>query len=131
MGCILEFDARNDVLRVTIDGLLTDEALSDCYATVTKHFASHPPCRGIVDLSKAKFEVSSNAIRRLASSMPAIPRGYTRVFVTPSDLVYGMARMFQILGEKSRPDLHVVRTLEEAYKLLQIESPEFNAVPPA
>jgi hypothetical protein len=132
VGCVLDFDAKNAVARVTLEGVVTDEGLSDCNATVTRYFASHPPCRGIVDFSKVtKFEVSSNTIRRLASSAPAIPRGYMRVFVTPNNFVYGMARMFQILSEKSRPDLHIVRTLEEAYKLLQLESPEFVPLPAA
>jgi hypothetical protein len=39
--------------------------------------------------------------------------------------------MFQVLGEKTRPELHVVRTLEAAYTLLQLESPEFGPVPAA
>ena len=51
-----------------------------------------------------------------------------RVFVAPKDLIYGMARMFQILGEATRPDLPVVRTMDEAYSLLQVESPEFSPV---
>jgi len=132
VGCVLEFDAKNAVLRVTVDGLLTDKGLSDCNATVTRYYASHPPCRGIVDFSKVtKFEVSSDVIRRLASGSPAIPTENVRVFVTPTDVVYGTARMFQVLGEKTRPELHVVRTLEAAYKLLQLESPEFGPVPPA
>ena len=51
-----------------------------------------------------------------------------RVIVVPIDFIFGLARMFQMLGEKTRPDLHVVRTLDEAYRLLQIESPEFRPV---
>jgi hypothetical protein len=128
VGCVLEFDARSAVLRVTVEGLVTDESLLECYAIVAKYFASHPPCRGILVLSKTKFEVSSNTIRRLAGAVPAFPAGYMRVFVTPTDFVYGMGRMFQMLSEKSRPDLHVVRTLEEAYRLLELESPKFGPV---
>ena len=132
MGCVLDFDAKNVVLRVTLDGLVTDEGLVECNATVARYYASHPPCRGIVDFSKVtKFEVSSDTIRRLASGSPAIPSENVRVLVTPTDVVYGMARMFQVLGEKTRPELHVVRTLEAAYKLLGVESPEFSPVPAA
>jgi len=39
-----------------------------------------------------------------------------------------MMRMFQMLGEPTRPDLHVVRTMDEAYRLLRVESPEFKLV---
>jgi len=131
VGCVLDFDAKNAILRVTVDGRLTDEGLSDCNSIVAEYYSSHPPCRAIVDFSKVtKFEVSSDIIRRLALGLPAIPAGNTRILVTPTDVVFGMARMFQILSEKSRPDLHVVRTLEKAYTLLQAESPEFTPVPP-
>ena len=131
VGCVLEFDAKNEVLRVTMEGVVTDESLLECYAIVVKYFASHPPCRGIVVFSHMKFEVSSDLVKRLASGASAFPAGFMRVFVTPTDVVYGMARMFQILAEKRGPELHIVRTLEEAYKLLQVESPEFGPVPAA
>jgi hypothetical protein len=130
VGWVLDFDARNTVLRVTVEGVVTDDSLLEVYGTVAKYFASHPPCRAVTDFSRVtRFDVSSDAIRRLAERAPAVPTGYTRVFVSSSDSVFGMARMFQILGEKSRPDLHVVRSLDGAYKLLQLESPEFSPVP--
>ncbi|MGA7629472.1 MAG: hypothetical protein WCB11_01815 [Terriglobales bacterium] len=47
----------------------------------------------------------------------------------PQIFIYGLARMFQILGEKSRPELQVVRTMEEAYQLLGVEDPEFYLLP--
>lgn len=74
------------------------------------------------------FEVSSDAIRQVAAAPPAFPPAYMRVLVVPKAIIYGMARMFQILGEKTRPDLHVVRTMDEAYRLLRVESPEFGPV---
>jgi hypothetical protein len=62
----------------------------------------------------------------VAASPPALPPGYIRVLVIPQLFIYGLARMFQILGEKSRPDLQVVRTMEEAYHLLGVEFPDFR-----
>jgi hypothetical protein len=127
VGFVLDFDAKNNVLRVTLEGLLTDAIMLDAYTTVARYVASHPPCRGICDITPVtKFEVSSSAIRQMAESSPAFPTAYVRVFVASTSLVYGMARMFQMLGEKTRPNLHIVRTLDEAYFLLQLESPEFS-----
>jgi len=129
MSFVLEFDAKDNILRITPRGCLTDAILADVYATVTSYVASHPPCRGILDLSEVtQFEVSSNAIRRLARISPAFPAGYMRVLVAPKGHVYGMARMFQILTEETRPDLHIVRTIDEAHALLRVESPEFTPV---
>ncbi|HEY3974519.1 MAG TPA: hypothetical protein VGM18_16060 [Candidatus Sulfotelmatobacter sp.] len=129
MGFVIDFDAGNRLLRVTVKGNLDDEILLHAYESIERYVASHPPCRGLVDLSAVtKFEVSSKGVRALARRPPAIPHGEMRIVVAPLDSVYGMARMFQILGELTRPDLHVVRTVEEAFRLLQVESPEFRII---
>jgi hypothetical protein len=108
---------------------VTAAILLDFYATTAKYVASHPPCRGILDFSEAtRFEVPSDTIRQLAAAPPAFPAGYVRVFVSPKDSIYGMGRMFQILGEGTRPNFQVVRTMDEAYRLLRVESPEFSPV---
>jgi len=129
MDFAMDFDAKNNILRLTITGRLTDAVLLDVYATAARYVASHPPCRGITDSSGVtEFEVSSSAIRDLAQTAPAFPTGYMRIVVAPKDHVYGMARMFQIVGADTRSDLHVVRTMDEAYRLLQVTSPEFSPV---
>jgi hypothetical protein len=125
----VDFDAKDNILRGTIKGPMTGVILLDLYATATKYMASHPPCRGILDLSGVTdFEVSGDAIRQVAAAPPAFPAGYMRVLVIPQIFIYGLARMFQILGEKTRPELQVVRTMDEAYFLLGVESPEFHPV---
>jgi hypothetical protein len=129
MGFALDFNAKNNVLRVRLEDQLTDAILLEAYATAARYVAAHAPCHGIFDASQVtKFDVSSNAVRELAQSSPVIPAGYMRVFVAPLDSIYGMARMFQILGEFTRPDFHIVRTTDEAYRLLRVESPEFSPV---
>ncbi|HEX4427108.1 MAG TPA: hypothetical protein VH079_17040 [Terriglobales bacterium] len=122
----MSFDARNNLLRVTLEGEVTDAILADSYATAAKYVAANPPCRGVWDFSKVtQFEVSTDTIRELARTSPIIVSGHMRVVVAPQDHLYGMARMFQILGQETRSDLHVVRTMDEAYCLLQVELPEF------
>ena len=130
MGYVLDFDAKNSLLRVSVEGRVTDAILWDAYTTVANYMETHGPCRGLVDVSAVtKFDVSSSAIRELTRRPPAIPKGYMRVFVAPLDSMYGMVRMFQILTELTRPELHVVRSVDEAYRLLRVESPEFSPVP--
>jgi hypothetical protein len=129
VGFVLDFDGKNNVLRVTLDGRVTDAIMLDTYATVARYVASRPSCRGIVNVTDVtKFEVSSSAVRQMAESAPAFPAASVRVFIAPTSFIYGMVRMFQMLGEKTRPNLHIVRTLDEAYALLQLESPEFSPV---
>jgi len=129
MSIVMEFDATNNILRVTPTGRLTDALLEDAYAAVSRYVASHPPCRGISDFSQVtEVEISSSVIRRLARISPAFPEGYMRIVVAPQGHVYGMARMFQLLGEETRPHLHVVRTMAEAHRLLGVEFPDFRPV---
>ena len=126
---MVEFDAKHNVLRGTLDGRMTGAILLDFYARAAKYMASHPPCHGILDFSKVTdFEVSSAAIRQVAAAPPAFPAGYMRVLVIPRDFIYGLARMFQILTEETRPELRIVRTMEEAYRLLEVTSPDFRPV---
>ena len=130
MGFVMDFDAKNNILRGTLEGPLTGAILLDSYEAATRYTASHPPCRGLWDFSKvtANAEISSNIIRQVVGKSPIIPSGYMRVVVAPQDFLFGMMRMLQILSEEARPELHVVRTLDEAYRLLRIESPEFSPI---
>jgi hypothetical protein len=130
MGFVLDFDVRNNLLRGTLAGPLTDALLLDSYAAAARYTAAHPPCRGIWDFSKvaARVEVSPATIRHLVERSPIITAGYMRVVVAPQDFLFGMMRMLQILSETARPELHVVRTMDEAYRLLEVESPQFDLV---
>ena len=133
MPCNFEFDSANRILRCRFEGAVTDDSLSECYRGIGKYAALMAPSTGILDLSAvASFEVSPETIRKLASLPPAIPDPRTpRVIVAPSPQVFGMARMFEIHGESTRPSLHVVRTKEEAFAILGILEPQFEPVQPA
>ena len=69
MGFVMDFDARNNILRVTLKGRVTDAILLESYATAARYAASHPPCRGIADFM-TEFEVSGTAIKQLAGRSP-------------------------------------------------------------
>jgi len=52
------------------------------------------------------------------------------VLVIQKDVIYGLARMFQILTETkwNYCELQVVRTMDAAYGLLQVNCPSFRPV---
>jgi hypothetical protein len=127
MGFFIEFDAKNNIVRGTLEGRVTDAILLDSYGIAARYAASHLPCRGIWNFSDVpNFDVSSDAIRQMVGRPPIITTGYMRVIVAPQDMPFGMMRMLQILSVETRPELHVVRTMDEAYRLLLVESPEFS-----
>ncbi len=130
MGCSFEFDPVNNILLYSWYGNLTDDSLLKGDAAGRRLLAAGPSCRGIQDFSSVKrVDASSETIRRIASKPPAYGVGQAVVFVAPKDLVYGLSRMFVTVGEKSRPKAFIARTMEEAYRLLEVESPQFSPIP--
>lgn len=85
---------------------------------------------GIVDFSDVKnFELSPPDIHELASRPPVIrDREALRFIIAPSPFIYGLARMFELLGQETRPNLHVVRSQKEVWVILGIEEPKFEPV---
>ena len=129
MGCSFEFDPVNNILRYCWEGELTDELLLEGDAAGRRLLAARALCRGIQDFSRVTtVGASSGTIKRIASRPPAHGLGQAVVFVAPKDVVYGLSRMFVALGEESRPRANVVRTMEEAYHLLQVDTPQFSLI---
>jgi hypothetical protein len=126
----VEFDSTNRILRFRLEGTVTDESLSECYRIIAKYAALTAPSTGILDLSAVtSVQVSPETIRRLAALPPAIPDPKSpRVIIAPSPHVFGIARMFEIQGQVTRPSLHVVRTDGEAFAILGILEPHFEPV---
>src|ERR1700756_3122542 len=122
-----EFAEAEGILRVTLSGEITEQALMDLWSKGRDVVAFFPACKSVVDLSGiTQVDASTSAITRIAWSHA--PELATRVFVAPKDVVYGTTRMFQTLSENTRKNVHVVRSLDEAYKLLGVESPKFTFV---
>ena len=124
------FDRTNRILRARFEGRVTDDELMNVYRIGQRLVPQMDPQAGITDFSDVTaVAFTPETIYELAAVKP-IMRDPSRlvVFVAPTPHVYGMARMFEILGEATRPNLHVVRTLKEAYKLLNVREPQFEPV---
>jgi len=129
MAYYFEFDSRNSILRCRLEGDVTDESLKECCEAAGKYVALTHPDVGIMDFSNvASFNVSSQTVRDLARRTPVMPGSRPRVLVVPSTQIYGLARMFQQDGSEARPNLHVVRSVDEAYTLLGVREPQFEPV---
>jgi hypothetical protein len=117
------------VLLITFGKTITKATLLAAYDAAGHFIAAEGPCGGIVDFSAVeKAEITAEDVRLISYRPAAFPPGMPRVFVAPSPNVYGMSRMYQIIREDLASDLHVVHTLEEAYDLLGLESPDFKAI---
>jgi hypothetical protein len=125
---ICEYDAENDVLRITWAGIVQDEVFEARVAEGRKFLASHAGSRGIIDFSGVTKFASTEVIRAIALKEPRGEEKSVVVIVAPQDSIFGSARMFSILTESTRPYRHVVRTIEKAYELLEIKNPRFDRV---
>ena len=126
-----EFDPGNKVLLVRIAGRLTDELLAEVYRAVRTYSSANDVRAGIVDFSPVSdWALSSAFLRELARKEPAMADAARRrlIIVTPAMVGFGLARMFQMLGESTRPLLEVMRTLDEALAALGVQSAKFEPV---
>ena len=123
-----EFDPVNKILLARSEGRLTDELLAELYGAIRKYSTATDARAGILDLSSVNdLAVSSGFVRSLADQEPAMPdTTKPRIIVVPTTIGFGLARMFQILGESTRPLLTVVRTMDEALAALGVQSPHFE-----
>jgi hypothetical protein len=128
MGFFLEFDAPSDTVRVVFDAIVTTEDIGgNVHAALRTFVSEHPQCQGIADFSHVKqFDVPSHVIRDRARLPPAMPSGKLFVMVAPQDHIFGLSRMFASFADQSRPHIRVVRTMDEAYRLLEIRDPNFQ-----
>ncbi|MGC1975334.1 MAG: hypothetical protein WA671_01320 [Candidatus Sulfotelmatobacter sp.] len=124
-----ELDPGNKVLLVRVSGRLTDELLEEIYRAVRAHSSTIDVRAGIVDFSSVSdWALSSEFLRELAKREPAMADAARRrlILVAPAAVGFGLARMFQMLGESTRPLLEVMRTLDEALAALGAQSAQFE-----
>lgn len=130
MAYHIDFDSTSRILRARFEGRVTDDELKDVYRFGKEHVAQFNPQAGITDFSGVtEVAFSTQTIRDLALAKPIMPDpNRLVVFVAPAPHLFGIARIFEMQGAESRPNLHVVRTAEEAYVVLNVRQPQFKPV---
>ena len=128
MGYRFEFDPANKILLLRFEGRLTDELYAEAYQAAQRYWVASDARMGIVDFSPGtEAALSTEFLKRLANREPVgDATKQPRVVVAPTTFDYGLARMFQIMGESTRPLLHVVHTLDEAFAVLGVQSTHFD-----
>jgi hypothetical protein len=126
----LFLERRHQVLLVRFSERLARDDLARLDAAGRAFVAQHGVMRGLVDFSAtAVVEVdTAEFIRR--GQQAAIMTGQDRVYVMPRPDLFGLGRMYstyQKIGGNREP--LVVRTLDEAYRALELVDPEFEPLP--
>ena len=128
----IDFDSMNRILRARFEGRVTDDDLRSGYRFGQENVRRFDPLSGIADFSGVTtVAFAAQTMSDLARTKPIMPNpNRPVVFVAPSPDVFGMARLFKLEGAEARPNLHVVRTTAEAYRVLNIRNPQFVSVTP-
>lgn len=123
-----EFDSANQILLARVVGPVNDTAVPKIHEAARKLSLEKNPRAGIVDLSGiTSLNISTGILEVLAKWEPAMaPMSRPRFVVAPADHVFGLTRIFQTIDGRARPQFHVVRTVEEVYRALGVESPQFE-----
>ena len=100
-----EFDSANRILRGRFEGQMDDSSLMAFYEDIVKHVAKTGPRFVIHDLSGVdRVNISVSVIHTLANSQPAVRDPVIpRFIVAPTPYIFGMSRMFQLVGERRDP----------------------------
>ena len=130
MSFRFEYDAVHKVLLGRFEGLLTEESAAAFYSAIRKHGAATDARAGIWDFSSATENVASETIRRVAKQEPAMPADRPCFIMAPDSHLFALSRMFQMTGEHKRPLLQVVRTLDDALRMLGVRSAHFEPLEP-
>lgn len=124
-----EFDPKNRVLRVVAKGEVGDAEMLAVNSRIAQRVERLNPSAGITDLSAVKrFTASSKAVQTAARQPRPYPVGIRWFIVAPTDEIFGLARMYELVGSRKRPNLKVVHTLQEALAALGVEHPAFEVV---
>jgi hypothetical protein len=128
-----DFDLNNKIIRCLFEGLITDECLREFYRSASKYGALNPTFIGMLDTSGVTVvNFSAQTIRELAMQPPAFPDPeIPRIIIAGSPELYGLARMFDLWGSATRPNLHVVRTEREALAILGVQDVRFAGDSPS
>ena len=124
----IDLDPTHQVLRITVTAaVVTYEFAEDCYRCVKRIASCGGPYAVIWDLSGVKSTTeSTDQIRDRAKWDPAIPAGRTRVVVAKEPVIYGLSRLAELVRDSMGGQLHVVRTLEEAYEIVGVRPEDFT-----
>ena len=129
MAYHFDFDPIHRIARFRLEGHFSNEHLREYYAAATRFAASTNPDGGLFDASGVtSFDISSQTVHELARLPPNFAdQRVPRVVIAPPPSMFGLLRMFEIVGE--RTNLHIVRTEREALAILGVVNPRFEPVP--
>ena len=115
-----KIDTLSGVVFSLAHGILTDHDAFSHQNKLRKDPDFNPSFSQLFDfVNVGQVLLSTEAIHHLAERNPFGP-GSKRAFVAPSDLMYGLSRMFEVLITDHQNELSVFRDMQEAHLHLSL-----------
>jgi hypothetical protein len=116
-------DNELNIRVATYTGVVTDEVLIQACTSLLKDPNYRPDMNGLADLSRVeRLDVSQHALVQCIEMYAPIDALGVRsrlAIVAPSDVTYGLSRMYELLrGDEGPEEVHVFRDVTEAKRWL-------------
>ena len=122
MGVRLAIDINQRLVISTYSGEISDAELLDQTSLIRSHPDFDPSFTEILDFRAATaVNLSTSAVQQLSQRASVFNPTSVRVVIAPQDHIFGLARMGEVFAEKTKPNISVVRTVDEARKFLRRE----------
>lgn len=122
-----EFDSVHRILLVVLEGEIHGMEIEHINNDIRVHVQQLNPAAGISDFSPVtNFDVASFSLRSAALQPSPYPETTTRFIVAPTDYLFGMARMYEMIANRPMEKLRVVRSLKEALAILGVQDVKFD-----
>jgi len=119
MPVVLKIDPQRKVVYSAFYGKITDAELLDHKKAIASDPDFSPQFDDIVDFSDVTFSaISEETIAALAANPTLFSKSVRHIVVAPDAVMFHLGRKFKELAQSSRPNLFVVKTRAEAYRLL-------------
>jgi len=122
MPATYEINAARGVIIVTVTGDLTDAGLLEMHRRLADDPAVKPSFSVLFDLRQANGQsVTTDGIRALAGLPLVLSPESRRAVVVPSDLGFGMARMYGMRRAQKGTKVEVFRDFDDASHWIGLE----------
>jgi DNA-binding NarL/FixJ family response regulator len=125
-----EFDSTNGILQGSFEGFVSKQEVWKFYQTAVKHVAELSPRSYVIDVSAVtSTTVTTGALLELAKLPAVLPSSQSHRFIVASRTAsFWLMRMYAVAAMATRPNIHIVRNHAEAWAILGIAEPRFEAI---
>ena len=127
----LEFDRIHQVLLIRFGGMLLPDDIRSLAQAAHLFLRDHGAVRRLLDFSDVSTVAIPESFLRSPSGLTQITFAQAGVFVVSQEELLDLVRRFvRQQREYGNPEPAIVRTIAEAYAVLNISAPHFAPVPP-